>query len=551
MGVQLTEKAWAAAQTTCGHRSDDELQKLRYFVLGSASRGELIHSGPSGRGTLFWNLSEDSRKDACQNLILRQPSPSTMVFQDGAKAEELFIILRGSVRLQLMREDLDLGAEDERPRAPVDEVVALEGPLLNRPGACDFALEEKGMVAANTRTTLRLLRGRTDMALSRLEPDSPVSPRAPLSILSKKSCSPLVVGEEEAFAGSILAAATCMAGSTHKWRAIAGENCQLLVMNSKCLGRAIKKELKRRHTEREKHLLNALGGPIKGLENEKLHALAVGAKTVLYRRGEVLCGEGETRTPKSRLQVLMHGEVRCVRSGEKAKGTSIRQRRDAMHSAGTLLPGQAVNAASILADEPEPFAVVVDSAEALVISLTAAELARVVSMPVMEQLKVMNLERLQWRLQLPTSSTPRSHGRAPRSSRADAPGKAVPNQELVRLDNVLHDRPEIVCQSPRQPPGIIQNIGKDMMRLGGTEALATSSLSVRRPNMQMECPRVHPALIPHLKDLRLKAKPARPGSEDLTATATTETDLVTRSCDDWGLRSADRGTQGFWTTERW
>lgn len=200
-----------------------------------------------------------------------------------------------------------------------------------------------------------------------------------------------------------------------------------------------------------------------------------------------------------------------------------------MHSAGTLLPGQAVNAASILADEPEPFAVVVDSAEALVISLTAAELARVVSMPVMEQLKVMNLERLQWRLQLPTSSTPRSHGRAPRSSRADAPGKAVPNQELVRLDNVLHDRPEIVCQSPRQPPGIIQNIGKDMM---------TSSLSVRRPNMQMECPRVHPALIPHLKDLRLKAKPARPGSEDLTATATTETDLVTRSCDDWGLRSA-------------
>lgn len=40
-------------------------------------------------------------------------------------------------------------------------------------------------------------------------------------------------------------------------------------------------------------------------------------------------------------------------------------------------------------------------------------------------------------------------------------------------------------------------------------------------------------------------------SEDLTATATTETDLVTRSCDDWGLRSADRGTQGFWTTERW
>lgn len=37
----------------------------------------------------------------------------------------------------------------------------------------------------------------------------------------------------------------------------------------------------------------------------------------------------------------------------------------------------------------------------------------------------------------------------------------------MSLQAVLHDRPAIVCQTPRQPPGLNQQVGRDLMRLEG------------------------------------------------------------------------------------
>lgn len=658
MGGQFAEKALQAAQTPAGQRSAEELRNLRFFVLGSAGRGELVHSAPSGRGTLFWNFAEAIQEDACQNLALRYLCPGETIFQEGHKCEDVFIVLTGFVQLQLLRDESDLGLESQRPKVPVNEMVALEGQVFpTRPTNCDFAFDEKttsvAAVASNQRTTLRLFRGRTTMGLPRINtPDSPVSPRATQnnSIVFKPMKTPrvvspkralrrddrllrpvadviqalaaaaaigdvdelmpnlrpnfqqrwqhfqeqvhgkmdtaashprrlsvrleplpgrstgasgsddveneeekdqveddnseppalpaerrkVVVAEEQVSCGTILGAAACMAGSNHNWRAIAGRNCQVLVMNSKYLGRSINKELIRRRSERQQMLLNALGGPLKTLDEEKLQNLATAARTILYRRGEVLCHEGELRSPQlsqSRLQVLMLGEARCLRTEEKASkraGFQLGSRwMAAMQSAGTLLPGHAVNGASILADEPEPFTVVINSAEVLVMSLAVSDLARVMSLPLMEQLKATALERLAWRkgrVNGVTPSTSRMPGDAVRS-------KEVPSKELARLDNVLHDRPDIVCQSPRLPPGMLHEDGKDMM---------TSSLSIRRPNPQaMECPRVHPSLIPHLKDIRLKPRSQSPAPafrpEDST-TSCSSTAVVMLSCDDWGLR---------------
>lgn len=583
---------------------------------------------------------------ACQHLALRSLSPGETIFQEGCQAEDLFIVLSGVVQLQLRRDELDLGLE-LRPKAPVDEVVALEQiNLTRRPMACDFVLEQKttvAQVATNHRTTLRLLRGRTEQNLPRIStPESPVSlrtleksftkvlsesPRAvsPRRALRRddrllrpvaeviqalaaaigdgkavasetsqssfqrqwqqfqeqvrgrvdgaaardsaarrasrlkgavtvESVAPevdlpavppepsvtlptqrqkVVVSEEKASSGAILAAAACMAGTSHKWSAVAGENCQLLVMNSKFLGRAIKKELKRRRSERQQMLLNALGGPLKTLEEEKLLTLATAARTILYRRGEVLCQEGEMRAAasQSRLLVLMLGEARCLRIDEKAPkralGLSQSRRMAAMQSAGTLLPGHAVNAASIMAEEPEPFTVVIDTVEALVLTLPFSDLARMMSVQMMEQLKVTASERSAWR---------RSQGAAMQAeattitNTALSRAKEPPKEELARLETVLHDRPEILCQSPRQPPGISHEEGRDMM---------TSSLSVRRAPTSIECPKIHPALIhSHLKakDVRFKARQTMPMLAQETETSRTTDSDVMRSCDDWGFR---------------
>eukprot|EP00435_Cladocopium_sp_Y103_P061484 s312_g23.t1 len=657
MGGRFAEQASSAAQTPCGQRSVEELRRLRCFVLG-ASRGELVHSAPSGRGTLFWNFEEAIQDDACQHLALRSLSPGEVIFQDGCKAEELFIVLSGVVQLQLRRDELDLGLE-LRPKAPVDEVVALEQTnLTRRPMGCDFVLEEKtsvATVATNHRTTLRLLRGRTEQNLPRIStPESPMSPRtfektftkvlsesprvvsprralrrddrllrpvaeviqalaaaigdaavgasepsqnsfqrqwqqfqeqvrgrvdgaattardsaaarrasrlrgavtmesvaAPEEVdfpgeVPPRAAEPtvtlpaqrqkVVVSEEKASSGAILAAAACMAGTTHKWSAVAGENCQLLVMSSKFLGRAIKKELKRRRSERQQMLLNALGGPLKTFEEEKLLTLATAARTILYRRGEVLCQEGEMRAApsQSRLLVLMLGEARCLKTDEKAPkralGLSQSRRMAAMQSAGTLLPGHAVNAASMLAEEPEPFTVVIDTVEALVLSLPFSDLARMMSVQMMEQLKVKASERLAWRRSQHGAGATQAEPTGTAST-VSSRAKEPPKEELARLDTVLHDRPEILCQSPRQPPGISHEEGRDMM---------TSSLSVRRAPSAIECPKVHPALInSHMKakDIRLKARQTMTmlTHEETETLRTTDSDLM-RSCDDWGLR---------------
>lgn len=346
----------------------------------------------------------------------------------------------------------------------------------------------------------------------------------------------VVVSEEKASSGAILAAAACMAGTTHKWSAVAGENCQLLVMSSKFLGRAIKKELKRRRSERQQMLLNALGGPLKTFEEEKLLTLATAARTILYRRGEVLCQEGEMRAApsQSRLLVLMLGEARCLKTDEKAPkralGLSQSRRMAAMQSAGTLLPGHAVNAASMLAEEPEPFTVVIDTVEALVLSLPFSDLARMMSVQMMEQLKVKASERLAWRRSQHGAGATQAEPTGTAST-VSSRAKEPPKEELARLDTVLHDRPEILCQSPRQPPGISHEEGRDMM---------TSSLSVRRAPSAIECPKVHPALInSHMKakDIRLKARQTMTmlTHEETETLRTTDSDLM-RSCDDWGLR---------------
>lgn len=64
-----------------------------------------------------------------------------------------------------------------------------------------------------------------------------------------------------------------------------------------------------------------------------------------------------------------------------------------------------MNAASVLADEPEPYTVVVDSSEALVLSLAYTDLVRGTSSLVLEQLKALSLRMLLSRQQAASTWT--------------------------------------------------------------------------------------------------------------------------------------------------
>eukprot|EP00439_Symbiodinium_sp_Y106_P013490 s3539_g1.t4 len=273
------------------------------------------------------------------------------------------------------------------------------------------------------------------------------SPRARLTKL-------VTVCKEVAGPGDIVAAVACLASQTHKWTALAGDGCELLALSASSLKRAVKRELSCRHSERTEKLLMALGH-LRALDEDKLHHLAVASRSVLYRRGEVLCWEGDIRTPQSHLEVLMTGEARRLRataesantapSKDAPKLTRTRSTRSlaSMQNAGSLIPGQAANASSVLADCGEPFTVVVESAELLGLSVSWADLVRFVPATLLEELKGWALQRLAWhRTQI--SKLLLEVKQVETSSAHSGASKKLPERSL--LNGVLHDQPATLQQ---------------------------------------------------------------------------------------------------------
>jgi len=660
-------------------------QRWLQLALGAGSRGsEPIHSGPCGPGTLFWNFSEGVLAELLWSLDHRHVSAGSRVFDQDSLADQVFLVVAGSLQLELLREELELGLDvSTRPKPPVDEVVALEGPLPTGRStglACDFVLEEPPVslrsskmahpkllksltsVALPTQSTReqsprsqapavkekplaavtplctmtpreallrddRLLRPVADVvrALAASQPPGsvpeetkfqqkwqqfqahlgslveageskakargarsmpappphpvqeeppPAEPvkeaepwdvreakepqpsreEAPEVILPRKRQKQVAVAKEMAGPGAIVGAVACLGAQNHKWTAVAAEDTELLALSASSLRRAVKRELSHRYAERGENLLSALG-QLRSMEEEKLRQLAVASKSVLYRRGEVLCWEGDVRSHQSRLEVLMLGEARRLRASvedvssmstkEGPKLTRARSMRSmaSLQNAGSLLPGQVVNATSLFTDCGEPFTVVVESAELLSLSLALSDLVRWLPGYMLEELKAWASQRLSWHrtqiAKLFQEVKAQAECVSPRSS------SSTKLSALPRMDGVLHDRPELVCKKSKQPPGASQDDGHDLLT-------STLAIHMRPDPLLAECPTVHESLIPHMRG---HAKPPDSPKSQFTAGEDLTTPLlltsssnlwdppaaemlekVMRTCEDWGLR---------------
>eukprot|EP00747_Dinoflagellata_sp_TGD_P024865 gnl/TRDRNA2_/TRDRNA2_130857_c0_seq1.p1 gnl/TRDRNA2_/TRDRNA2_130857_c0~~gnl/TRDRNA2_/TRDRNA2_130857_c0_seq1.p1 ORF type:complete len:1172 (-),score=217.81 gnl/TRDRNA2_/TRDRNA2_130857_c0_seq1:58-3573(-) len=192
-------------------------------------------------------------------------------------------------------------------------------------------------------------------------------------------------------AGDVLGAKACLHDLPHDSTATTLEACELLVLSKEQLQELASNELMSRRASRAKALLDAIPA-LRALDRDKVDRLVHCFQSRRHRRGTVLCTEGETRVPNApdgRLQVILSGHARAVKGSGKVPGGDF--------EAETLCHGRIINGTSQLLGLPEPFTVVVESAEAAVTSVLVSDLASKGGLAIMESLR-MSAEGLnKWR----------------------------------------------------------------------------------------------------------------------------------------------------------
>lgn len=222
---------------------------------------------------------------------------------------------------------------------------------------------------------------------------------------SAEESSPVVA---ELQSGDVLGLRACCEGSRHTVTAISTDHCELLLIDRQVLRQAVSKELTERAAERSSALAKHFP-VLRTLEKEKMERVMQLFRSSKHRRGTVLCWEGETRVTGAeddRIQFILEGHARALRSfpsvdpleaGGK-RGPPKVKRHDGVpvRDAGTVLPGHIVNFTSQLLGGPEPLTVIIESAEAVVLSAPHGDLARVAGATVLEALRATAEDLAKW-----------------------------------------------------------------------------------------------------------------------------------------------------------
>lgn len=207
-------------------------------------------------------------------------------------------------------------------------------------------------------------------------------------------------------AGYMFGVHACMNETSYDGTARSIERCELLMLSVEKLRRAVEKELGQRRHSRQQTLLSAVPS-LRGIDAEKCQRLTESFRTSTHRRGAVLAWEGEVRIQgdeDDRVQFLVKGVARTFKGrSEKAdapplsSGSSKREHSPVQRDVGTLLPGQVVNGASQFLATAEPLTVTVDSADAIVLSVSYADLARLGGLSVLEGIRTAVQDLHSWR----------------------------------------------------------------------------------------------------------------------------------------------------------
>lgn len=199
--------------------------------------------------------------------------------------------------------------------------------------------------------------------------------------------------------GHALGIQAALSKSLHEASAIAEEVCDVLVVDVEVLSQAVTLERRTRRHERQDTLAKAFSS-FRGLDLDRLERLMEAFKPSRHRRGTFLCMEGEQREPQGdtdRLQVLVSGHARVVKQfTAAAKPEGVPESSVSNRDVGEIQAGHIINGASQLLGAPEPFTVVVESAEAIVVSVDHGDLTRIAGGAVMEGLRSCAEEISHW-----------------------------------------------------------------------------------------------------------------------------------------------------------
>lgn len=214
-------------------------------------------------------------------------------------------------------------------------------------------------------------------------------------------------------AGQMLGVRACLQNQPHDATAVALEPCELFVLHVDDVRMFVEAERRERRAQRELAVLNA-GSALRTLDGDKLERLAECFKSSKHRRGTVLAYEGEDRAGHSdndRLQIIADGHARAVRAqSETGRSQDFSHSPGRMKTAsasvtlkfqevGTVGRGHIINGTSQLLGKPEPFTVIVESAEMTVVSAARTDLARFAGLGVLDGLRSAAEDLGNWHLQ--------------------------------------------------------------------------------------------------------------------------------------------------------
>jgi CRP-like cAMP-binding protein len=194
-------------------------------------------------------------------------------------------------------------------------------------------------------------------------------------------------------------------------------NCELLGIDRDTFTSLMRSELMKKQAERMQFLRRWLPA-VEELPQAALEKLTLHFRDDRKTRGALLCIEGDEReqnTDGDRLKVIVEGQAKVVRGGLWAQKAAKKQ-LDGLGVEGsaafeptwaqrggmaieTLLPGQIVNASSQLLSETEPFTVIVDSAEMLLVSIANVDLVNRTPQGIVEGLRATAELQRHWRSQ--------------------------------------------------------------------------------------------------------------------------------------------------------
>eukprot|EP00928_Gymnodinium_smaydae_P054293 TRINITY_DN38099_c0_g1_i1.p1 TRINITY_DN38099_c0_g1~~TRINITY_DN38099_c0_g1_i1.p1 ORF type:complete len:1238 (+),score=118.50 TRINITY_DN38099_c0_g1_i1:25-3714(+) len=200
--------------------------------------------------------------------------------------------------------------------------------------------------------------------------------------------------------GRFLGLHAILEGLTYDAVASAVSDCELLRISVGTLLEIFARERRRRAREREQ-IFSKMSGSDR--EQTRLNKGATFFQSARHRRGTVLCMQGDVREPGSesdRLLVLVSGRARAVREyrppasskPQKSRLSTLKlgcnPRSVTQRDVAYISPGGAINDISQVLGREEPCTIIVESAEAVVMSVANADYCKYVTSGAAEALRI-------------------------------------------------------------------------------------------------------------------------------------------------------------------